>query len=257
MPKIGLQLWSVRDAIEEDFEGTVRRVAAMGYAGVETAFFPEHVTFRQAGQLFQSLGLKVAGIHCEIPDSDEEKETWLEMAEAYDCDRMVWHGWPRDNRYHSVTDTTRWIEIYGEANVFAKAHGLRFGLHNHWWEFEDHAGHTPFYYMLEHLPEDVFFEIDTYWAKTGGQDPATVVADFGERAPLLHIKDGPAPAGQVINEQVVLGQGSLDIPAIVQASGDASEWLIVEFDACATDVIRAVAESYRYLSGTGLGTGAK
>lgn len=255
MKKIGLQLWSVRDAIEQDFDGTIRKVAAMGYAGVETAFFPEHVTYTHAGQLFKSLDLTVAGIHCEVPDSDEKRDTWLAMAEAYDCGRMVWHGWPREDRYRSVEDSKRWVQIYNESNAFAKAHGLRFGLHNHWWEFEDQAGHVPFFFLLEHLESDIFFEIDTYWAKTGGQDPAKVVADFGQRAPLLHIKDGPAPTGEIINEQVALGQGTLDISGIVKASGDASEWLIVEFDACETDVMAAVAESYQYLSDMGLGTG--
>ena len=90
MRQIGLQLYSVRQAIEEDFEGTVRTVAAMGYAGVETAFFPEYISFAQAGQLFRDLGLTVLGVHCEVPSDDEQKGIWLAMAEAYDCDRMIW-----------------------------------------------------------------------------------------------------------------------------------------------------------------------
>ena len=255
MRQIGLQLYSVREIIEQDFEATVRRVADMGYAGVETAFFPEHISFAQAGRLFKDLGLTVLGVHCQVPSDDEQKDVWLAMAEAYDCDRMVWHGWPQEDRYHSVDDTKRWVEIYNEASAFAKANSLRLGLHNHWWEFEEVDGHMPFYYLLEHLDPDIFFEIDVYWAKTAGKDPAEIVAHFGDRIHLLHIKDGPAPTGQPVNQQVAAGKGTLDIPAIVRAASDAVEWLVVEFDGCATDIVEAVQESYQYLTGEKLAQG--
>ena len=128
MLPLGLQLYAVRDAIDEDFEGTIHRVADMGYMGVETAFFPESVTYSQAGQLFTDLGLTVLGVHCEVPSDDETKDDILAMAEAYQCKRMVWHGWPHEDRYHSPADTKRWAEIYNEASAFCQQHGLRFGL---------------------------------------------------------------------------------------------------------------------------------
>ena len=252
---LGLQLYAVRESIESDFEGTIRRVAGMGYLGVETAFFPESVTYARAGQLFRDLGLTVLGVHCEIPSDDEQKDAMLAMAEAYDCKRLVWHGWPRDDRYHSKADTERWARIYNEANAFVKQHGLLFGLHNHWWEFEEAGGHVPFYHIRDYLDPDIFFEIDTYWAKTAGRDPAQVVADLSDRVRLLHLKDGPAPQGRVVNEQVAVGTGTLDFPAILQAAGENLEWLVVEFDACATDVVTAVQESYQYLTQNGLARG--
>ena len=77
---LGLQLYAVRESIESDFEGMIRRVAEMGYLGVETAFFPESVTYAQAGQLFKDLGLTVLGVHCEIPSDDEQKDAILATA---------------------------------------------------------------------------------------------------------------------------------------------------------------------------------
>jgi len=68
-------------------------------------------------------------------------------------------------------------------------------------------GYYPFYYLLEHLNKEIFFEIDTYWAKTAGQNPAKVLKIFGKRAPFLHIKDGPAIKGDEANKQVPAGQG--------------------------------------------------
>ncbi|OQX62506.1 MAG: hypothetical protein B5M51_05990 [Anaerolinea sp. 4484_236] len=125
---------------------------------------------------------------------------------------------------------------------------LRLGLHNHWWEFEEVDGHIPFYYLLENLDPDIFFEIDIYWAKVAGKDPAKIVADFGDRVSHLHVKDGPARTGETDAMQLPAGQGTLNIPAILQAASDKTEWLIVEFDNCATDILKAVQESYRYLA---------
>lgn len=255
LPPIGIQLWTVRQAIEHDVEGALNRIAEMGYVGVEASRLPEQISHKHVGQVLRKLGLTVLGAHCEIPIG-EQKDAWMELTEAYGCQHMVWHGWPQGDRYHSLDDTKRMVDVYNEANVFAKSNGLHFGLHNHWWEFEEVDGIYPFYYLLENLEPDIFFEIDTYWVKTAGFDPARVVGDFGKRAPLLHIKDGPAPKGEIVREQVPAGLGSLDFPAIAKAAGEACEWMIVEFDACSTDIMEAVGESYRYLTQNRLARGS-
>jgi sugar phosphate isomerase/epimerase len=113
---------------------------------------------------------------------------------------------------------------------------------------------------------DVFFEVDTYWVKTAGSellfrsgllfrlDPAEVVRKLGERAPLLHIKDGPCLRDAPMT---AVGQGVMDFPAIVAAAEGRTEWMIVELDSCATDMWKAVEESYRYLIEKGLAYGRK
>ena len=253
IPKVGLQLWTIRQAIEQDVGQALRRIAEMGFVGVETAGLPKHLSHKRVGQELRKLGLTVLGAHCEIPIGNEKK-VWMEIADAYNCRHMVWHGWPGEDRYRSLEKLKQAVEVYNEANSFAKSNGLHFGLHNHWWEFEAVEGIIPYYYLLKNLEQDIFFEIDTYWAKTAGFDPARVVADFGGRMPFIHIKDGPAPKGKIVREQVPAGQGTLDFPAIAKA-GQAAEWMIVEFDACATDMMEAVHESYRYLTQNGLARG--
>lgn len=88
--------------------------------------------------------------------------------------------------------------------------------------------------------------------RLAGHDPAAVVQRLGGRVPLLHIKDGPAT---VEDFMVAVGQGVLDFHAIVAAASGA-EWLIVELDRCATDMLVAVEQSHRYLVQEGLGHGA-
>jgi sugar phosphate isomerase/epimerase len=93
------------------------------------------------------------------------------------------------------------------------------------------------------MDESIFFELDTYWVQTGGLDPAAVLRELGSRAPFLHIKDGPTtPEG----DMVAVGQGEMNFPALF-AAAQKPEWLVVELDRCATDMMTAVRESYDYL----------
>ena len=113
----------------------------------------------------------------------------------------------------------------------------------------------PFYYFKDHVKADIFFEIDTYWAKTGGVDPAKAMADFGKRAPFLHIKDGPAKKGNTMFAHVPAGQGSMDFPSIVKAGGTNIKWMIVEFDEYAGNIFDGLQQSYTYLTKKGLAKG--
>ncbi|MGI9542157.1 MAG: TIM barrel protein [Cyclobacteriaceae bacterium] len=250
--QIGLQLWTLRKEIEKDLAGTLQKIAAIGFRGVETAFFPEDVTIQQAAKALRKAGLKVFSVHCELPIG-KQKDNILEMAEAYQCKRMVWHGWPEDPRYKTTDGIKELADIYNQAYSFAQSNGLQFGLHNHWWEFEVQAGGTyPYQTLLELIDENIFFEIDTYWAKVAGQDPAVIVGLWGKRAPLLHIKDGP---GIQDAPMVAAGKGVQDFPGIVAAAKGATEWMIVELDDCKTDMLQAVKDSYTYLTTKGLAKG--
>ncbi len=260
--QIALQLWTVRDAIAQDPAATIERIAAMGYPAVETAFFPESLSIQDAARLIRNAGMNVCASHCELPLDDQSQATILEMAEAYQCNRMIWHGWPEDPRYKTAEGTRELIEVYHQALIFAQSNGLEFGIHNHWWEFETHdRDHRPYQLLLEELDPAIFFELDTYWIKVAGPDPAAIVGQFSDRARFLHIKDGPAKWNRAMDADepepmVAVGQGVLDFPAIVQAAAGNTDWMVVELDNCATDMLTAVAESYTYLTQQGLAKGA-
>lgn len=242
-PGLALQLWSVREDIDRDAARALDKIAQLGFRGVETAFFPENLPPAAAGRLLRNAGLQVVSVHCELPLGDE-RQRMPDLAEAYRCDRMVWHGWPEDPRYRTEEGVRELADLYNESAAFAHAQKLQFGLHNHWWEFTPHAdGRLPYDLLLEYLDPGIFFEIDTYWATLAGHDAAQVVGRFGKRAPLLHLKDGPLLPDAPM---VALGTGKMDIPSILQAS--AAEWLIVEFDDCATDIFVALKESLDYLA---------
>ena len=245
---IALQLYTVRDALAEDFVGGVRKVAAIGYVGVEPAGFPG-TTVREAAGLFRELGLAVPSAHTPLPLGEQKNQVLDAMGEL-GCTRIISGRGP--DYFRTLGQIAQTCELFNQANAVALEHGLRFGIHNHWWEFLRVEGRPVYQVMLEHLEPDVFFEIDTYWAKTAGADPAQVLRELGSRAPYLHIKDGPAMQGE---PQVAVGEGVMDVPALVAAGGKTTEWLIVELDHCATDMMVAVQRSYAYLVGEGLARG--
>ena len=259
---IALQLYTVRSEFEKDIAGTLHKVAQVGFEAVETAFWPENITIKQASKLLNEAGLAVCSAHIELPVG-EKKSSMLETAEAFHCKRMIWHGWPEDKRYSTADGTKELADLYNEANHFAKVNGLQFGLHNHWWEFRNKVdGRYVYEVLLERLEPDIFFEIDTYWVKVAGHDPAKIVGHFGKRAQLLHIKDGPAKWNDSLpadnpDPMVAVGAGTQDFPAIVKAAGGNTAWMVVEMDRVATDLFTAIQNSYNYLVKNGLAKGKK
>ncbi len=248
LPAIGLQLYTVREALEHDFEHTIRHIADVGYAGVEPFGTPENLL--EAAALFKTLGLQVPSAHVPMPIGDDQA-TVLRIAEAYGLERIVSMYGPED--FNTLDAVRRTCDRINEAAQFAAANGLALGYHNHWWELEPVDGVVPFEVMLDRFDPAVFFEIDVYWAQTAGQDPIALIQQLGDRAPLLHIKDGPAQTPE--QDMVAVGSGSLDIPRIIRAAQGHAAWLIVELDRCATDMLAAVEQSFAYLTQEGLGHG--
>jgi len=247
---IALQLYTVREGLAKDFAGIVGKIADIGYMGVETAGF-EAASPEEASKLFKALGLTVTSAHMPLP-LGEHKEKVLDAMNELGCTRIVSGMGPE--AFTSTDQIKSSCSLFNEANAVAEENGFTFGIHNHWWEFQEIEGRYVHEVMLECLDPRIFFEIDTYWVKTAGPDPAEVVRHLGERAPLLHIKDGPCMAGEPM---VAVGEGIMDFPSIVQAGKDSIEWLIVELDECATDMVEAVEKSYKYLIGEGLARGKK
>lgn len=248
---IAVQLYTVREALAKDFTGVVKKIAEFGYAGVETAGFPG-TTPKQAARLFADLGLTVCSAHTPLPIGEEKNEV-LETAAALNCHRIVSGALDRAY-YSSIDQIKRGCDLLNEANQVAAANGLSLGVHNHWWEYEPVEGQYPYQIMMERLDPAVFMEIDVYWVRVAGLDPVEIVKLWGRRAPLLHIKDGPAIQGFA---HLAVGEGIIDIPGVIEAGQETAEWLIVELDACDTDMLEAVEDSYHYLVGSGLAQGSK
>lgn len=248
MPKpIGIQLYTVRDALSQDYEGTVRRIAEFGYVGVEPAGnFGRGVEWSR--DLFRSLGLQTPSAHVGIPDGDPGAT--FEILHTLGCTYYV-VPWLPPEQFRDRDSILRVCDRINAFNTQARAEGFTLAYHNHWFEYEPVGDTFGYRIMLENLDPTVMFEIDTYWVQTAGCDPVAVIEELGARVPLLHIKDGPCVQDKAM---VAVGEGKMNFAPIIEAAAHA-EWLFVELDRCDTDVMEAVARSIRYLTDEGLGHG--
>jgi sugar phosphate isomerase/epimerase len=238
---IALQLYSVREDLEKDFEGTLHKIAEMGYLGVETAGFPG-TTPENAKKLFDELELTVTSAHSPLP-LGEDKNQILETLATVGCPHLV-SAWMDPKHYQSRTTMRKLADTFNQAYEICQENGLDFSIHNHDFEFQIVEGIPAIQILKEYLNPGIYFELDTYWIHVAGQDPVKMVPEFGPSAPLIHIKDGPAVREKPMT---AVGDGVVDVPRIIKAGSEHTEWLIVEIDRCATDMLAAVEKSYRYL----------
>jgi sugar phosphate isomerase/epimerase len=248
---IALQLYTLREALSEDFEGTMRQVAEIGFIGVEP-WGGVMTDVAEKKKFYDALGLTVTSVHYQLPIGERKNEILEAMAQL-DCNQLILPY--IDPNYFTSEDGIKVVaDKLNEANEVGQANGLTIHYHNHDFEFRPLNGGRPAYkYLVEQVDPAVKFQLDTYWIQVAGLDPAAVVKEMGSRSPLLHIKDGPADSREA--DMTALGTGAMDIPAIVAAGGAHTQWLFVELDRCATDMMTAVRESYAYLTSNGLARG--
>jgi len=241
---IALQLYSVRELLANDFEKTVRQVAAIGYQGVEPAGFPG-TTPEKAASLFEQLNLEVTSLHAPPPLGDEKSRS-IDLMKIFGCPYLIVPYMPDEN-FETYDGIRKVCDVLNEANHVAKENNFSLGYHNHWWEAEYLVDGKPAYQtMLELLEPDIIFQVDTYWMKVGGLDVPKVFESLRQRTPLVHVKDGPGDKSQPMT---AIGRGIMDWDAIIPGIAETTKWLIVEMDRCETDTLQAVNDSFTYLKG--------
>jgi sugar phosphate isomerase/epimerase len=251
-PPISVQLYSFRDEAAKDFEGVLRRIGNIGFVGVELAGFHD-LTPKQYAAVVEESGLVTSSAHVTDLTPNGFNAALDDLGEI-GCDVAVCAFMPPES-FADLDAVKASADALNQANEIAVSRGVSLGYHNHWWEFSTILdGQTAWSALIERLDPTVFTELDIYWATLGGADPRQVIADLGDRLWLLHVKDGPCDAPE--SPMVDVGSGTLDIPAILAAAPTA-KWHIVELDRCATDMLTAVAGSYRYLVGNDLSQGRK
>lgn len=249
MPPTALQLYTLRAQLAENYENILRQVADMGYVGVELAgMYGESPAY--AARLFRELGLQVTSIHAPLPLLENLTQA-VEVANTFGIRRVVCAWYPPE-RFATLDDVRVVCDELNRANEMLRAQNLELHYHNHWQECAMLDGKIVYQHMLDSLEPNIGFEIDVYWAKTAGVEPAAMIRELGNRAPLLHIKDGPATMD---GDMTAAGDGVVNLRAIADASRDTAEWWIVELDRCATDMLKAVEKSYTYLTQNGLAHG--
>jgi len=197
--KIGLQTYSLREAMGEDVDGTLAAIAAMGYTDLELANYRDGKVYgyspAEFRTLVEGLGMKVSSCHIGGPKfgdgKDAEAEAWWTKAiadhKAMGCRYIVIPGIGMGETVESLQSVA---DHFNKVGAMCKAEGIKFGYHNHSGEFKTIGDHVILDYLIENTdPACVGFELDVYWAKEGGQDPVAYLNKYPGRFPVLHIKD--------------------------------------------------------------------
>ena len=246
---LALQLYSVREQCAQDFPGTVKTVADMGYRGVELAGL-HGMAPADVAKMIADNGLELSSQH-GAPPTAETIDQCVEDNQTLGNRLLVSGVGPDDMK---TADAVRRVaERFQTAAGLLEPHGIEIGYHNHWWEFEQKIDGRPAHDLLMEAAPSLFAQVDVYWTAFGGGDPVEVVRRLGARAKLLHIKDGLLPEKM---PHTAVGAGNLPMAPIVAAADPANvKWLIVELDSCATDMVEACRQSCQYLVGNGLAAG--
>ncbi len=200
--EIYLQLYSVRDDIKTNFDNTLSEVARMGYTGVEAANYSDGKFYSRTPEEFkreiETRGMAVLSSHVGKVLADEISKTdWGEVWKWWDTAIgahkaagmkyivMPWMPTPK-----TLADLKVYCDYFNKIGEKCNAAGIRFGYHNHNFEFTKIEGETMYDYLLQHTdPTKVFFEMDVYWVVRGSASPVDYFNAYPSRFEILHIKD--------------------------------------------------------------------
>ena len=248
---IFLQLYSVRDDIKSDFNSTLTKVAAMGYTGIEAANYDNGKFYGLTPSAFKNeiekRGMKVLSSHTGKALNDNISETnwtetwawWDTAIAAHKAAGMKYIVTPWMPTVKTLADLKAYCDYYNNIGEKCNAAGLRFGYHNHNFEFSKIEGETMYDFMLKNTdPAKVFFQMDVYWVVRGGQSPVDYFNKYPGRFELLHIKD---------NKE--LGQsGMVGFDAIFGNTKNAgTRYLVVEVEKYNFDPLISIQKSLNYL----------
>ena len=205
LDRVGLQLYTVRDQMKADFEGTLARVAQIGYKEVEFAgYFDRSPADVRA--ILDRNGLSAPATHIMFMDVDSWKKS-LDTAKAVGHEYIV-VPWIMEDKRKTLDDWKKMAASFNQAAQMAKDAGLQFAYHNHDFEFQKVENQIPFDTLLQNTdPKLVQLEIDLYWITKGGQDPLSYFSRWPGRVPLVHVKDS---AGAPDHKMTDVGQGKID-----------------------------------------------
>jgi sugar phosphate isomerase/epimerase len=262
--RLGVQLYTVRDQMKADFEGTLAKVAAIGYKEVEFAGYFDHSP-KEVRALLDRHSLISPATHVPYDTLGDKWAGQIESAKIIGQEYIVCPWIPEEIR-KQPDGWQRAAETFNRAGEASKKAGIQFAYHNHWFEFlpanslKD-TGKLPYDFLLEDCDANlVKMELDLCWIIVAGGDPLKYFARYPGRFPLVHVKDmkrlpkvseaGGQNFGDSLKDDMTeVGSGVIDWKRIFAQSEKAGiKIYIVEHDKAAAP-FESIETSYDYLRG--------
>jgi len=245
---IGLQLYTLREEMAQDFSGVLEEVAQIGYQGVEFAGYGGY-SAPELKDLLDDLDLEAVGSHVPLEDLRED------LSEVLDFNRVIGNKnivcpWAE---LHEEEDFLQAAEEFQEIGKRCRENGFRFCYHNHNHElvkFDQGRGLDLLFQNTD--PELLHAELDTFWIYYEKLDPVSYVRRYEDRTPLVHLKDMDSMESKNF---APVGEGIIEFEPIIRAAeGTSVEWMIVEQDQTEGPALESVRKSFENLKEMGLGS---
>jgi len=247
---MGLQLYTLRDTIGNDPKGVLKKVADLGYKELETYGYNNGKIFGMDFTEFcthvKSLGMKVTSGHYGL--SALQGDTWkqaVDDAKKNGQEYMI-IAYINEPDRKSIDDYKKICADLNKAGEVCNKSGIRFGYHNHAFEFDKLDGQVPYDLMLKELdPKKVGMEMDIFWIVNAGQDPLKYFAQYPGRFEQWHIKDMDKADK---NRNADVGTGAIDFKSIfAQAKLSGMKRWYVEQETYPGDPLDSVAASAKFM----------
>lgn len=223
-PAVGLQVYTFRDQIPKDVPGMLKKISEMGFRHLEgggTYGLPKE----EFKRLLQKNQLQITSYGADFKELQEHPEQVAEGALFFGATYVMCAWVPHEGTTFTFNDADKAVDVFNKAGKLLAAKGLKLVYHAHGYEFQPYGNGTLFDYMLKNMnPAYANFEMDVFWFKNSGQDPAAYLLKYPNRFLLLHLKDRQPGTPENVTAQadvetnVVLGTGDVNIPAVMEAA---------------------------------------
>lgn len=236
-----IQLYSLREETEKDFLGTLKKVAEMGYEGVEFAGYGGLEAFELKREM-DKLGLRAAGSHVQLAELENNLDNVIAFQKVLGNKHIICPFLAEEARADLAAYEKTRKKLVKIAHKVAEE-GLIFSYHNHDFELVEMEGVKPLEHLLD--TDEIHAELDVYWLTKAGESPADWMQRYAHKTNLVHLKDMTTDEEQYFAE---LGTGGIDVLEIIKLSEAIGvEWLIVEQDDSKIGALESAEVSIEYL----------
>jgi sugar phosphate isomerase/epimerase len=244
LPGIGLQLYTIRDAMGTDVPGSLKKVADIGYKYLELAGYADGKFYgyepADFKKLVADLGMEILSSHTQVEAEGITLENANKMAEDHAKlgVKYCMQPWVVPEARNTIASYQKMVADWNIVGGIMKQNGIQFGYHNHNFEFANVEGKIPFFdvFMVECDKDLVTFELDMFWTTKAGQNPVEIFKKYPGRFQLFHMKDmftkeAPFFTTDGVTDFAPVGAGVIDFKEILAAKDIAGmKYMIVEQD---------------------------
>lgn len=260
--KLAVQMYTIRDFTQtaDGLKESLEKIRAIGYEAVQFSSVAAvesvspQVSTEQLRRLLSDNGLKCIATHRGWDALVNRIDDEIAFHRALDCDYVAIGGLPGGYGEHGADGYRKFVQDAAPVIAKLKSAGIRFGYHNHDFEFRrsGEGRGTLYDILVEEGGADLMLEVDVYWVQHAGANPARLLRENAGRVSVIHLKDKEVVAkeGPVM---AAIGEGNLDWDGILSACAESGvDWYCVEQDVCRRDPFDCLRSSYEYLSERGL-----